>query len=168
MPKKRGARWRRRVIRQAACAAWHGTHRGSRYGTIPNYFKRANDEVCVIVQIETMQAMEQLDAIAAVPGIDSIFIGPADLSASMGFLGDMGNASVQEALKAGAQKCKRLSKPCGIVGGTPEIAGKFVEYGFSWVAVGSDMGYVVSRGQEYLAKMRGTTAAAPAKTQSAY
>jgi len=145
-----------------------GTHRGSRYGTIPNYFKRANDEVCVIVQIETMQAMEQLDAIAAVPGIDSIFIGPADLSASMGFLGDMGNAGVQEALKAGAQKCKRLGKPCGIVGGTPEIAGKFVEYGFSWVAVGSDMGYVVSRGQEYLAKMRGTTVAAPAKTQSAY
>src|SRR5258707_8240087 len=98
-----------------------------------------------MVEIEPRRAMEHLGAIAAVPGIDSIFIGPADLSASMGFLGDMGNASVQEALKAGAQKCKRLGKPCGIVGANPEIAGKFVEYGFSWVAVGSDMGYVVSR-----------------------
>src|SRR6266478_1344326 len=74
-------------------------HRGSRYGTVPNYQKRAHEEICVIVQIE---------AIAAVPGVDSIFIGPADLSASMGFLGDMGNPAVQEKLRAGAQACKRL------------------------------------------------------------
>jgi 2-keto-3-deoxy-L-rhamnonate aldolase RhmA len=51
---------------------------------------------------------------------------------------------------------------------SPDMAGKFIEYGFSWVAVGSDMGYVVSRGQEYLAKMRGSASAAPAKSQSAY
>ena len=145
-----------------------GTHRGSRYGTIPNYLKRANDEACVIVQIETMPAFDQLEAIASVPGVDSIFIGPADLSASMGFLGDIGNAAVQEKLKAGAQLCKRLGKPCGIVGANPDMCGKFVEYGFSWVAVGSDLAYVVTRGTEYLAKMRGVTPAAPLKTQSAY
>jgi len=80
-----------------------GTHRGSRYGTVPNYFKRAHEEICVIVQIETVSAFEQLDAIASVPGVDSIFIGPSDLSASMGLLGDVGNAAVQERLAAAAQ-----------------------------------------------------------------
>jgi 4-hydroxy-2-oxoheptanedioate aldolase len=145
-----------------------GTHRGSRYGTIPNYLQRANEEVCVIVQIETLSAFDQIDAIAAVPGVDSIFIGPADLSASMGFLGDIGNAAVQEKLKAAAQACERIGKPCGIVGANPDMAGRFVEYGYSWVAVGSDLAYVVTRGTEYLAKMRGTTPTAPAKTQSPY
>jgi 2-keto-3-deoxy-L-rhamnonate aldolase RhmA len=145
-----------------------GTHRGSRYGTIPNYLKHANEEVCVIVQIETLPAFDQLEAIAAVPGVDSIFIGPGDLSASMGYIGDIGNAAVQDKLKAGAQTCKRLGKPSGIIGMSPDMAGKFVEYGFSWVAVGSDMGYIVSRGQEYLAKMRGGTLVAQSKAQSAY
>jgi 2-dehydro-3-deoxyglucarate aldolase/4-hydroxy-2-oxoheptanedioate aldolase len=86
----------------------------------------------------------------------------------MGFLGDIGHATVQEKLKEGAQACKRLGKPSGIIGMNPDMAGKFVEYGFSWVAVGSDMGYVVSRGQEYLAKMRGSAPSAAAKPQSAY
>jgi 2-dehydro-3-deoxyglucarate aldolase/4-hydroxy-2-oxoheptanedioate aldolase len=86
----------------------------------------------------------------------------------MGFIGDIGNAAVQDKLKEGAQACKRVGKPSGIIGMSPDMAGKFIEYGFSWVAVGSDMGYVVSRGQEYLAKMRGSAPAAPAKSQSAY
>ena len=145
-----------------------GTHRGSRYGTVANYLQRANDEICVIVQIETMPAFDQLEAIASVPGVDSIFIGPADLSASMGFLGDIGNVAVQDKLKAGAQLCKRLGKPCGIVGANPDMAGKFAEYGFSWIAVGSDLAYVVTRGTEYLAKMRGVVSVAPAKVQSAH
>jgi 4-hydroxy-2-oxoheptanedioate aldolase len=144
-----------------------GTHRGSRYGTIPDYLKRANEEVCVIVQVETPSAFDSLESIAAVPGVDSIFIGPGDLSASMGFIGDIGNAAVQDKLRAGAQACKRLGKPSGIIGMNPDMAGKFVEYGFSWVAVGSDLGYVVSRGQEYLARMRGSATPA-AKPQGAY
>jgi 2-dehydro-3-deoxyglucarate aldolase/4-hydroxy-2-oxoheptanedioate aldolase len=131
-----------------------GTHRGSRYGTIPNYFKRAHEEICVIVQIETLAAFAQLEAIASVPGVDSIFIGPSDLSASMGLLGDIGNASVQEKLSAAAQTCKRLGKPCGIIGFNPEMAKKFLGYGYSWIAVGSDLALMVSRAQEYLAAMR--------------
>lgn len=132
-----------------------GTHRGSRYGTVPNYLKRAHEEICVIVQIETVSAFEQLEAIASVPGVDSIFIGPSDLSASMGLLGDVGNAAVQDKLAAAAQTCKKLGKPCGIIGFNPEMAKKFLGYGFSWVAIGSDMALMVGRGQEYLAAMRG-------------
>lgn len=131
-----------------------GTHRGSRYGTIPDYAKRAHEEICVIVQIETLAAFAELEAIAAVPGVDSLFIGPSDLSASMGLLGDMGNRAVQEKLAAGAQACKRLGKPCGIIGFNPEMAKKFLGYGFSWVAVSSDLALMVGRAQEYLGAMR--------------
>ena len=143
------------------------THRGSRYGTVANYLKRANDEVCVIVQIETTAALEKLDEIAAVPGVDSIFVGPGDLSASMGHIGDIGHAEVQNKLAAAAAACRRLGKPCGIVGPTPEMVGKFLEYGYSWVAIGSDVGMMVGRAQEYLGKVRGIAPSA-LPPQSAY
>jgi 4-hydroxy-2-oxoheptanedioate aldolase len=139
-------------------------HRGSRYGTIPNYVKRAQEEICVIVQIETLSAYDQIEAIAAVPGVDSLFIGPADLSASMGFLGDMGNPAVQDKLAAGAQACRRLGKPCGIVGSSPEIVAKFLQYGFSWVAVGSDLAMLVSRAQDFLGAVRKSVDGAPQKS----
>jgi 4-hydroxy-2-oxoheptanedioate aldolase len=129
-------------------------HRGSRYGTIPDYQKRAHEELCVIVQIETLAAFDQLQAIAEVPGVDSIFIGPADLSASMGMLGDIGNAAVQDKLRAGARACRQLGKPCGIVGANPQIVERFLEYGFSWVAVGSDLAMMVGRAQEFLSAVR--------------
>jgi 2-dehydro-3-deoxyglucarate aldolase/4-hydroxy-2-oxoheptanedioate aldolase len=143
------------------------THRGSRYGTVANYLKRANDEVCVIVQIETPAALEKLEEIAAVPGVDSIFVGPGDLSASMGHIGDIGNADVQAKLAAAAAACRKLGKPCGIVGPTPEMVARFLEFGYSWVAIGSDMGMMIGRAQEYLGKVRGSATAAP-PPQSAY
>jgi 2-dehydro-3-deoxyglucarate aldolase/4-hydroxy-2-oxoheptanedioate aldolase len=131
-----------------------GSHRGSRYGNVDNYLKRANTEICVIVQIETVGALDRLEEIAAVPGVDSIFIGPSDLSASMGFLGDMGNPEVQEKLAGAAAHCRRLGKPCGIIGANPEAVGKFLEYGYSWAAIGSDISLMVGRAQEYLGRVR--------------
>jgi 4-hydroxy-2-oxoheptanedioate aldolase len=134
-----------------------GSHRGSRYGVVDNYLKRANAEVCVIVQIETVSALDRLEEIAAVPGVDSIFIGPADLSASMGFLGDMGNPAVQEKLAAAAGRCRQLRKPCGIIGANPEMVGTFLRYGYSWAAIGSDISLMVGRAQEYLRNVRALT-----------
>jgi len=129
-------------------------HRGSRWGTVPNYQKSAANELCVIVQIETVSALDHLAAIAAVPGIDSLFIGPADLAASMGHLGDFGHAAVQEKLKSGAQMCRQLGKPVGIVGPNPEMVVKYLEYGFTWVAINSDIGLMVNRAQEWLGKVK--------------
>lgn len=137
-----------------------GTHRGSRYGTVSNYLKRAGEEICVIVQIETLPALAKLDEIAAVPGIDSIFIGPSDLSASMGHLGDIANPAVQGHLAAAAKACRRAGKPSGIIGPTPEMVTRFIDYGYSWVAIGSDMGFMVGRAQEYLSKFRNPSIAA--------
>lgn len=131
-----------------------GTHRGNRWGTVPNYFKTAADELCVMVQIETLPALAELPAIAAVPGIDAIFIGPSDLSASMGHLGDIGHADVQATLRDAARQCKALGKPVGIIGATPELVAKYVEYGYDWIAVGSDMGFMLGRARESLEKAR--------------
>jgi 2-keto-3-deoxy-L-rhamnonate aldolase RhmA len=141
-----------------------GTHRASRFGTIADYVVNAAQEVCVIVQIETPSALSQLEAIAAVPGVDSIFVGPADLSASMGHLGDMGHPDVQATLADAARRCRAIGKPCGIVGGTPELVARFLEDGYSWVAVASDMAMMVGRAREYLANVRSKVSArAPAK-----
>ncbi len=139
-----------------------GTHRASRFGLIPDYVRSAAREVCVIVQIETPTALAELESIAAVPGVDSIFVGPADLSASVGHLGDMGHADVQARLADAAARCRRVGKPCGIIGGTPDLVARFLEYGYSWVAVASDMAMMVSRAQEYLAKVRANVAVKPA------
>jgi 2-dehydro-3-deoxyglucarate aldolase/4-hydroxy-2-oxoheptanedioate aldolase len=131
-----------------------GVHRASRWGNVRNYLKEADNEVMVSVQLETMGAVEKIAEIAAVDGIDGLFIGPADLAASMGLLGDMNNARVQEALERGAKFCNGIGKPIGIVAGTPEMAKRYVAYGFDHVAVGVDVAMLVSRATEYLAAMR--------------
>ncbi|MEP6702849.1 MAG: HpcH/HpaI aldolase/citrate lyase family protein [Betaproteobacteria bacterium] len=131
-----------------------GLHRASRWGNVKNYLKEANAEVMVTVQLETMGAVEKIEQIAAVDGLDGLFIGPADLAASMGLLGDMNHARVQEALERGAKFCNSIGKPIGIVAGTPDMAKRFVDYGFDHVAVGVEVGMMVSRANEYLASMR--------------
>jgi 2-dehydro-3-deoxyglucarate aldolase/4-hydroxy-2-oxoheptanedioate aldolase len=72
----------------------------------------------------------------------------------MGHLADTAHASVQEKVRFAAQECKRLGKPCGIVGQNPEAVATYLDFGYSWVAVSSDMGMMVGRAQEYLAKVR--------------
>ena len=133
-------------------------HRASRYGNVANYQKNAAAALCVVCQIETLDALDRLPEIAAVPGVDALFIGPADLSASMGLLGNMAHPDVLAKLEQGAQACRRLGKPVGIVGPTPEMVAKYVEFGFSWVALGSDIALMVGRAHEWIAKLR---AAAP-------
>lgn len=145
-----------------------GTQRASRYGTVPGYLKTASSEICVAVQIETLAALGELEAIAKVPGVDAIFVGPGDLSASMGLVGEIGHPDVQAKLAHAAAECKRLGKPSGIIGPNPEMVARFVEYGYSWVAIGSDMSMMMTRAQEWLGNVRGSAPAAAPKAQGAY
>jgi 2-dehydro-3-deoxyglucarate aldolase/4-hydroxy-2-oxoheptanedioate aldolase len=131
-----------------------GLHRASRWGNVRNYLKEADAEIMVTVQLETLGAIEKIEQIAAVDGLDGLFIGPADLSASMGLLGDMNNTKVQDLLERGAKFCNKIGKPIGIVAGTPDMARRYVDYGYDHVAVGVDMGMLVGRANEYLAAMR--------------
>src|SRR5947207_1558703 len=129
-------------------------HRGSRYGNVANYAKTAANELCVIVQIETLAAMDQISAIAAVPGVDSLFIGPADLAASMGHLGDFNHPDVQARIKHGVDLARKAGKPIGTVGPNPDRVRKYLEYGFKWIAINSDIGMKVKRAQEWRAKVK--------------
>jgi len=137
-------------------------HRGSRYATVPDYLVRANDEIAVVVQVETPAALDAVPSIAAVEGVDSIFVGPGDLSAAMGHLGDIAHADVQAALARAAALCRDAGVPCGIVGPNPAMVRRFLDYGYTWVAVGSDMSMMVGRAGEWLGDLRRTPAAAVA------
>ena len=129
-------------------------HRGSRWGNVPNYPQTAAAEICVIVQIETAAAVEHIPAIAAVPGIDSLFIGPADLAASMGHLGNFNHPDVQAKIKHAVELCRKAGKPVGTVGPNPESVVRYLEYGFTWIAINSDIGMMVGRATEWLGKVK--------------
>lgn len=128
--------------------------RASRYGSTPNYLKTANQQIGAIVQIETLQAVEQLEAIAAVPGVDAIFIGPADLSASMGQVGNLTHPSVLDVMAKAVQRCKAVGTPVGTLGGTPEVVAQYRASGFDFIAVSSDLGFIMRGAQSALAALR--------------
>jgi 2-keto-3-deoxy-L-rhamnonate aldolase RhmA len=131
-----------------------GMSRASRFGTTPDYLKTANKTMGVIVQLETREALSQLDAIAAVPGVDALFIGPADLSGTMGLPGQLTHPQVMGLMSEAAQRCQALGIPVGTVGGTPEQVVQYRAAGFSFVAIASDLGLL----------MRGAQAAVKALT----
>ena len=131
-----------------------GISRGSRFGTLPNYFKAANQLVSVIVQLETPPAVEQLEAIAAVPGVDALFLGPADLSGAMGHVGQFTHPAVMDLMSQAAQRCKEVGMPVGTVGGTPEVVAQYRAAGFDFVAVGSDLGLLMRAAQAAIAALK--------------
>ena len=133
-------------IRGVAAAA-----RASRYGRVTDYLKKADSEICLLVQVETRAALDELEAIAAVDGIDGVFIGPSDLSASFGHIGNAQHAEVQTALEQAAKRLKVLGKPAGILTLSEDEARRYIGWGYTFVAVGSDIG-LLGRGADALAR----------------
>src|SRR5690349_2134874 len=125
--------------------------RASRYGRTPGYLGKANSEICVLVQVETREAMNELEAIARVDGIDGVFIGPSDLAASLGHLGNPAHAEVQTAIADAGRRLKKLGKPAGILTSNEDEARRYIEWGYLFVAVGSDVG-LLARNADTLAK----------------
>jgi 4-hydroxy-2-oxoheptanedioate aldolase len=125
--------------------------RASRYGRTPGYLAKANTETCVLVQVETRAALNELEAIARVDGVDGVFIGPSDLAASLGHLGNPAHAEVQAAIKDAVQRLKKIGKPAGILTGNEEEARRYIEWGFLFVAVGADVG-LLAKNADALAK----------------
>jgi len=132
-------------IRGVAAAA-----RASRYGRVKDYLKTADREICLLVQVETRTALAALEAIAAVEGVDGVFIGPSDLSASFGHIGNPQHPEVQNALEQAARRLKVLGKPAGILTLSEEEARRYIGWGYCFVAVGSDTG-LLGRGADALA-----------------
>lgn len=115
-----------------------GGSRASNFGRNKTYLKESNDAVTVILQVETMEAMAELEAIAQVPGVDAIFIGPADLSASMGHLGDIEHEDAQKAIRNAAERLAAIGVPSATLAFDPSVAERYIAYGYQMVCIGSD------------------------------
>jgi 4-hydroxy-2-oxoheptanedioate aldolase len=129
-----------------------GVTRATRFGRIPDYFGRAETELCILVQVETRKAVAAIEEMAAVEGIDGIFIGPADLSADYGHPNDWQRPEIWSAIIEAGQRIQKAGKAAGFLSGREDDCRKVLAAGFGFVAVGSDMG-ILARQSESLAKL---------------
>jgi 4-hydroxy-2-oxoheptanedioate aldolase len=127
-----------------------GTTRATRFGRVKEYAKRAHEEICVLVQVETQSALGNIEAICAVDGVDGVFIGPADLHASMGHAGETANAKVKPLIDDAIRRILKAGKAPGILTPNEADARHWLECGALFVAVGSDAG-ILARGADALA-----------------
>ena len=114
--------------------------RNNRYGTVPDYLATVNDNICVVVQIESAAGIEALDAIAAVDGVDCLFVGPSDLAAALGHLGNAAHPDVQAAIAKVFACATAHGKPSGILAPVEADARRYLDQGATFIAVGSDLG----------------------------
>jgi 2-keto-3-deoxy-L-rhamnonate aldolase RhmA len=129
-----------------------GVSRATRYGRIPDYFGRADSELCVLVQVETRKAVAAIEEIAAVEGVDGIFIGPADLSADYGHPNDWQRPEIWSAIIDAGQRIQKAGKSVGFLSAREDDCRKVLAAGFGFVAVGSDTG-LLARNSEALVKL---------------
>jgi len=120
------------------------TSRASGFGADKTYLARAHEEICLIVQIESRTGLDAIDEIAAVEGVDALFIGPADLAGSLGHLGDPLHDEVQNAISDALARIAAAGKPAGIFATSPEDARKRVAAGIGMVSLGTDIGLLSS------------------------
>lgn len=128
-----------------------GASRAASFGRIKNYLTTANAEIAVIAQAETIDAVNNIEEIAAVDGIDAVFIGPSDLSASMGHVNNPSHPEVQAVMKRGFEAIVKSGKPAGTLAYDPNDARRYIDWGVTFVAVGSDAS-VLLRGTAALAQ----------------
>ncbi|MDH1633145.1 4-hydroxy-2-oxoheptanedioate aldolase [Pseudomonas mosselii] len=124
--------------------------RASRWNSLPNYLDQADEQMCLLVQVENREGLANLDAICAVEGVDGVFIGPADLSAAMGHRGNPGHPEVQAAIDDAIVRIGRAGKAAGILSADEALARRYIELGAAFVAVGVDT-TVLMRGLQTLA-----------------
>jgi 4-hydroxy-2-oxoheptanedioate aldolase len=130
--------------------------RASGWGRNTNYAKEANREVCLLVQVETQEGVRNVDAIAAVEGVDGVFIGPADLSATFGHVGDPWHPDMQKLHADLFARIQKAGKAVGILTLDETLARKHIEMGATFIAVGTDSNLMVKSTSALAAKFKGT------------
>ena len=128
-----------------------GTTRATRFGRIKDYARRAHEEICVLVQVETQAALDNIEVICAADGVDGVFIGPADLHASLGHAGEIANPKVKPLIDEAVRRIRKAGKAPGILTPSEDDARRWLECGALFVAVGADVG-ILARGAEALAQ----------------
>lgn len=142
--------------------------RASRWGHYTDYFKRANEEVCLLVQVESLEALKNLDAIAATPGVDGVFIGPADLSASMGHVGNAAHPGVQAAIEDAIARILKAGKAPGILTPDESLAQHYLSLGAVFVAVGLDTQILMKQTSALAARFKASVTAVTAPKGATY
>ena len=142
--------------------------RASRWNNVDDYLHACGAEMCVLVQAESVTAMENLAAIAAVEGVDGVFFGPSDLSASMGLLGKPGEAVVQKAIADGIAVVKQAGKASGILTSDPKYARDYLAMGALFVAVGVDTTLLIKAAKDLAAAFKGLAPAPVGAPGSVY
>lgn len=130
------------------------TARATAYGDDPAYLKEASNRLTLIVQIESRAALENIDEICGVDGVDAVFVGPGDLSASLGHIGNARHPEVQEAIDHAKARIDASGKPAGIFALSPEDAKLRIEQGFRFVSIGTDIGLLLSGARRLVASVR--------------
>lgn len=115
-----------------------GVARASGYGAMPGYAGNANNEICLIVQVESRLALSNIEDICAVEGVDAVFVGPADLGADLGFRDDLGNVKVTNAVAEALSRIVASGKPAGIIGFSAEDLSAYARLGATFLGLGSD------------------------------
>jgi 4-hydroxy-2-oxoheptanedioate aldolase len=128
--------------------------RANDYGRIQNYHRNAHLDTCVLVQIETRVALIEIESIAQVDGVDGIFVGPSDLAADFGHLGNPKQADVQGALKDAATRIRAAGKAAGILTGSLDDVESLFAMGYNFVSVGSDVGLLARTAEQIAARFK--------------
>jgi len=131
-----------------------GTTRATRFGRVKDYAKRAHEEICVLVQLETQPALAEIERVAAVEGVDGIFVGPADLHASMGHTGETANPAVLPLIEDAMRRIRKAGKAPGYLSPVEADAKRMLAAGAQFVAVGADVGLLARGAEGLLAKFR--------------
>lgn len=139
-----------------------GSARVARWNRVENYFRDADDQMCLLVQAETKTAIANLDAIARTPGVDGVFIGPADLSAALGRRGDAGHPEVQRVIKDAIGAIVKAGKAAGILTSNEAWANDYLDLGATFVAVGTDVGILAKQTTALAGRFKGAADAKPA------
>lgn len=131
-----------------------GLTRATRFGRVADYATGAAKELCLLVQVETREALDRLEEIAAVDGVDGVFIGPADLAASLGHVGSPGHPDVTAAVEDAIARIRACGKPAGILTPDPAFATRCIELGTAFTAVGIDVGILARQSEALLKRFR--------------
>lgn len=128
--------------------------RASQFSAIPDYVATANDQICLLVQVETKAGIDALDDILTVDGVDGVFIGPSDLAADMGHLGDSSNPQVQAVIKDALARIAASNKAAGILAVDHDTATQYRDWGAQFLAVGIDVLMLATTSRTTMARWR--------------
>lgn len=129
-------------------------HRASRYGRMKDYLQHAHQDLFLIVQIETRDALDRLEEIAAIDGVDALFFGPSDLAASLGHIGRPDHPRVMEAIRDARERVRAMGKSSGVLASSGDIAEQHLRAGFDFVSVTSDCALLFNGADATAARFR--------------